>query len=90
MLKNKTRTAQINEALCKVLRHHICCLIQSMYERLCLNIPFRLSAFEAGREVLRHVGRVFIDILAASAYRSRARSAPRLTSIHAPTKRRET
>jgi transposase len=28
-LRSKTRTAQINEALCKVLCHNICCLIQS-------------------------------------------------------------
>jgi hypothetical protein len=31
-LHNKTNPAQINEALCKVLCHNICCLIQSMYE----------------------------------------------------------
>jgi transposase len=31
-LRSKTRTAQINEALCKVLCHNVCCLIQSMYE----------------------------------------------------------
>lgn len=31
-LRSKTKTAQINEALCKVLCHNICCLIQSMYE----------------------------------------------------------
>jgi hypothetical protein len=31
-LRSKTRTAQINEALCKVLCHNICCLIESMYE----------------------------------------------------------
>lgn len=31
-LRSKTRRAQINEALCKVLCHNICCLIQSMYE----------------------------------------------------------
>jgi transposase len=31
-LRSKTRTAQINESLCKVLCHNICCLIQSMYE----------------------------------------------------------
>src|SRR2546426_184200 len=30
-LRSKTRTAQINEALCKVLAHNICCLIQSMF-----------------------------------------------------------
>ena len=31
-LRSKTETAQINEALCKVLCHNLCCLIQSMYE----------------------------------------------------------
>ena len=31
-LRSKTETAQINEALLKVLCHNICCLIQSMYE----------------------------------------------------------
>jgi transposase len=31
-LRSKTRTAQINEALCKILAHNICCLIQSIYE----------------------------------------------------------
>lgn len=31
-LRSKTRRAQINEALCKILCHNICCLIQSMYE----------------------------------------------------------
>ena len=31
-LRSKTQTAQINEALCKVLAHNLCCLIQSIYE----------------------------------------------------------
>lgn len=31
-LRCKTATAQVNEALCKVLCHNICCLVQSMYE----------------------------------------------------------
>jgi hypothetical protein len=31
-LRSKTKTAQVNEALCKVLCHNICCIIQSMYE----------------------------------------------------------
>jgi transposase len=31
-LRSRTKTAQINEALCKVLCHNICCLIHSMYE----------------------------------------------------------
>lgn len=28
----KTRTAQITEALCKILAHNICVLMQSMFE----------------------------------------------------------
>ena len=31
-LCSKSDTAQVNELLCKVLAHNICCLIQSMYE----------------------------------------------------------
>ena len=31
-LRSRTKRAQINEALCKVLCHNICCLIQAMYE----------------------------------------------------------
>lgn len=31
-LRSKTRTAQENEVLCKVLCHNLCCVIQSMYE----------------------------------------------------------
>lgn len=31
-LRSKTEVAQVNEALCKVLAHNICCLIQSMFE----------------------------------------------------------
>jgi transposase len=31
-LRSKTDTAMINEALCKVLCHNICCLIQSIHE----------------------------------------------------------
>lgn len=31
-LKGKTETAQANEALCKVLCHNLCVVIQSMYE----------------------------------------------------------
>lgn len=31
-LRSKTKTAQINEALCKILAHNVCCLIQSMFE----------------------------------------------------------
>lgn len=31
-LKSKTEKAQINELLCKVLCHNLCCVVQSMYE----------------------------------------------------------
>jgi transposase len=31
-LRSKTKTAQVNEALCKILCHNLCCVIQSMYE----------------------------------------------------------
>ena len=32
MLRSKGDVAQMNELLCKVLCHTICCVIQSMYE----------------------------------------------------------
>lgn len=31
-LRSKTQVAQFNEALCKVLCHNLCCVIQSMHE----------------------------------------------------------
>ncbi len=31
-IRSKTPTAQVNEVLCKVLAHNLCCLIQSIYE----------------------------------------------------------
>lgn len=31
-LRSKTKTAQVNEALCKILCHNLCCLVQSLYE----------------------------------------------------------
>lgn len=31
-LRSKTYQAQMNELLCKILCHNICCLIQSIYE----------------------------------------------------------
>jgi hypothetical protein len=31
-IRSKTPIAQINEVLCKVLCHNICCLIASIYE----------------------------------------------------------
>jgi transposase len=43
-LRSKTKTAQINEALCKILCHNLCCLIQSMFE---LNIKPEFWAQEA-------------------------------------------
>jgi hypothetical protein len=39
-LRCKTPTAQINEALCKVLAHNLCCVIQSVHE-LNINASFR-------------------------------------------------
>ncbi len=31
-LRSKSKTAQVNEVLCKILCHNVCCLIQSIYE----------------------------------------------------------
>ena len=31
-LRSKTETAQVNEVLCKILCHNLCCVIQSIYE----------------------------------------------------------
>ncbi|HEV2740614.1 MAG TPA: transposase [Candidatus Elarobacter sp.] len=31
-IRSKTYRAQVNEVLCKVLAHNLCCLVQSMYE----------------------------------------------------------
>jgi transposase len=31
-LRSKNKTAQVNEVLCKILCHNLCCVIQSMYE----------------------------------------------------------
>jgi transposase len=31
-LRSKHKTAQVNEVLCKILCHNLCCLVQSMYE----------------------------------------------------------
>lgn len=45
-LRSKTLTAQINEALCKVLCHNICVLIQSMYE-LGIDINFYVTGDSA-------------------------------------------
>jgi transposase len=49
-LRSKTDTAMVNEALCKVLCHNICCLIQSMYE-LGINPVFWGKEDEAPAEV---------------------------------------
>jgi hypothetical protein len=42
-LRCKTETAQTNEALCKVLCHNLCVVIQSMYE-LGVEPQFRVEA----------------------------------------------
>lgn len=31
-LRSRTNTAMVNESLCKILCHNVCCLIQSHYE----------------------------------------------------------
>jgi hypothetical protein len=31
-VRSKSATGQINEVLCKVLSHNLCCVIQSVYE----------------------------------------------------------
>ncbi len=31
-VRSKTERSQMNEVLCKVLCHNVCCLIQSIYE----------------------------------------------------------
>lgn len=48
-LRCKTERAQFNEALCKVLAHNLCCVIQSMYE---LGIE---PTFRTDSEVVRNV-----------------------------------
>jgi hypothetical protein len=40
-VRSKTATGQINEVLCKVLCHNLCCLIQSVYE---LGVDINFSA----------------------------------------------
>lgn len=49
-LRSKTPVAQMNEALCKVLAHNICCVIQSIHE---LGIE---ATFHAESEPVRKVG----------------------------------
>jgi hypothetical protein len=31
-IRSKTPVAQVNELLCKVLCHNLCCLVQAIYE----------------------------------------------------------
>ncbi len=47
-VRAKTPTAQVNEVLCKVLCHNICCLIQSIYE---LGLEPAFWTFEAKEPV---------------------------------------
>lgn len=42
-VRSKTHTARVNEVLCKVLCHNLCCLIQSMYE-LGIDVDFQNEA----------------------------------------------
>ena len=56
-VRSRTDTAQVNEVLCKVLAHNICCLVQSIYE---LGIEPKFwtegaGTFEADRRVLGQV-----------------------------------
>ena len=43
-LRSRTLTAQINEALCKVLCHNLCCVIQSVHE-LGIETSFEAALF---------------------------------------------
>lgn len=47
-LRSKTDTAQVNEALCKVLCHNLCCLVQSIYE-----LGIEPAFWKDGSEVFR-------------------------------------
>ncbi len=47
-VRAKTPTAQINEVLCKILAHNICCLIQSWYE---LGVEATFESFGAKEPV---------------------------------------
>jgi transposase len=47
-LRSRTLTAQINEALCKVLCHNLCCVIQSVHE---LGIESNFGAESAAQSV---------------------------------------
>lgn len=44
-LRSRTKTAQVNEALCKILCHNLCCLIQSMFE-LHVKLEFWLEGID--------------------------------------------
>jgi transposase len=50
-LRSKTDTAMVNEALCKILCHNICCLIQSQYE-LGIEVKFWEVAEEKPTEIV--------------------------------------
>ncbi|MDQ3815118.1 MAG: transposase [Armatimonadota bacterium] len=53
-LRSKDDTAQENEALCKILCHNICCVIQSMYE-LGIEPDFGTGQIEAEKAVAQTV-----------------------------------
>jgi transposase len=47
-IRSKTDTAMVNEALCKVLCHNICCLIQSQYELGIVPVFWKDEPVESG------------------------------------------
>jgi len=47
-VRAKSPVAQVNEVLCKVLEHNLCCLLQSIYE---LNLDPVFRTFEAKESV---------------------------------------
>jgi transposase len=63
-LRSKTDTAMVNEALCKILCHNICCLIQSHYE---LGIEATFWAEEKSEEAVSAPEPIF-DTMEAMAW----------------------
>jgi hypothetical protein len=52
-LRSKSLTAQINEALCKVLCHNLCVVIQSVHEQG-IETAFSLKQPRCGRQEKRN------------------------------------